>query len=189
MDSQSSYSHTDPVKSISNILREPAPRSEGESRETAAEIPSEPTPARASQSRDESSEMGAESSSLPARDGAKAQGQSSGRRHLRAAPLWRFLVLCVEPIFRRLREYLLGPLHAQFDTHAAETRAATERIQLQIQLIRADLDVLPKQLVQLEFRYQNLAKQIAHLESQLAILADQLKHLESQGGHKPMDHP
>jgi hypothetical protein len=192
MDSQSSYSHTDPVKSISNILREPVPRSGGESRETAAEIPGEPTPAPASQPRDQSSEMAAASSAFPARDGAKLQRPSSGSRHLRAA-LWRFLVLCVEPIFCRLRDYLLAPLHAKLDSQAA----AIERIQLQVQAIRADLEVLPKQLVQLEFRSRNFAKQLTHLESQLGILADQLKDLESQDGsvqgrierHKPIDHP
>ena len=125
--------------------------------------------------------MAAESGTLPSRGGASSPTPSSGRRRLRAA-LWRFLVSCVEPIFRRLREYLVGPLHAEFDGHAAESRAATERFQLQVQAIRADLDVLPKQLVQVEFRYRNLAKQIAHLESQFGILADQLEHLRSQGG-------
>ena len=192
MDSQSSYSHTDPVKSISNILREPVPRSGGESRQTAAEILSEPSPAPASQPRDESSEVAAESSAFPARDTAKLPRPPSGSRHLRAA-LWRFLVLCVEPIFCRLRDYLLAPLHAKLDIHAV----AIERIQLQVQVIRADLEVIPKQLVQLEFRSRNFAKQLTHLESQLGILAAQLKDLESQDGsvhgqierHKPIDHP
>ena len=180
MDSQSSYNHTDAVKAISNILREPAPRPGGESREAAPETPNEPTPAPTLQSTDEPSETAAESSSLPAPDGAKLPGQSSGRRHLRAG-LWRFLVLCVEPIFRRSREYLVGPLNAKFDGHAAETRATTERTQLQLQVLRADLDVLPKQLVQMEFRARNLAKQIAHLESQFGILTEQLERLKSQG--------
>ena len=182
MDSQSSYSHTDPVKSISNILREPAPRSGGESRETAAEIPGEPTPAPASQPRDE----------FPERNGAKLPRPTSGSRHLGAA-LWRFLVRCLEPIFSRLRDYLLAPLHAKLDGHAA----ATERIELQVRAMRADLEVLPKQLVQLEYRSRNFAKRLSDLESQLSILADQLKRLESQGGsmhqqierQKPMDDP
>jgi len=181
MDSQSSYSHTDAVKSISNILREPAPRSGGESRETTAEILSEPTPAPASQSIDQPSEIAAESSTSPAHGGAKLPGSSSGSRHLRAA-LWRFLVLCVEPIFSRLRNYLVGPVHAKLDDHAAETRAETELIRLQLKVIRADLEFLPKQLAQVEFRSRNFAKQLAQLESQFGILADQLKHLESQGG-------
>ena len=192
MDSQSSYSHTDPVKSISNILREPAPRSGGESRETAAEIPGEPTPAPASQPRDESSKMAVESSTFSERDGAKLPRPTSGSRHLGAA-LWRFLVGCLEPIFSRLRDYLLAPLHAKLDDHAA----ATERIQLQVRAMRADLEVLPKQLVQLEYRSRNFAKRLTDLESQLSILADQLKRLESQGGRmhqqierqKPMDDP
>jgi len=192
MDSQSSYSHTDPVKSISNILREPAPRSGGESRETAAEIPGEPTPAPASQPRDESSEMAVESSTFPKRNGAKLPRPTSGSRHLSAA-LWRFLVRCLEPIFSRLRDYLLAPLHAKLDGHAA----ATERIELQVRAMRADLEVLPKQLVQLEYRSRNFAKRLTDLESQLSILADQLKRLESQGGsmhqrierQKPMDDP
>jgi hypothetical protein len=192
MDSQSCYSHTDPVKSISNILREPAPRSEGKSQETAAEIVSEPTLAPSSQPRVESSEMALESSTFPARKDAKLPRPSSGNRHLGAA-LWRFLVRCVEPIFCRLRDYLLAPLHVKLDGQAI----ATERLQLQVQAIRADLEVLPKQLVQLEFRSRNFATQLTHLESQLSSLADQLKQLESQGGsvherierHKPMDHP
>jgi hypothetical protein len=192
MDSQSCYSHTDPVKSISNILREPAPRSEGKSQETAAEIVSEPTLAPSSQPRVESSEMALESSTFPARDGAKLPRPSSGNRHLGAA-LWRFLVRCVEPIFCRLRDYLLAPLHVKLDGQAI----ATERLQLQVQAMRADLEVLPKQLVQLEFRSRNFATQLTHLEFQLSSLADQLKQLESQGGsvherierHKPMDHP
>jgi precorrin-6B methylase 2 len=53
---------------------------------------------------------------------------------------------------------------------------------LQVQVIRADLEVLPKQLVELEFRSRNFAKQLTHLESQFGILADQLEHLESEGG-------
>jgi UDP-perosamine 4-acetyltransferase len=91
----------------------------------------------------------------------------------------------VEPIFRRLREYLLEPLallHEKLDIHAAETRAAIERMQLQVQVMRGALDVLPKQLVHLEFRARNFAKQLAHLESQFGFLADQLEHLKSQGG-------
>jgi FkbM family methyltransferase len=94
----------------------------------------------------------------------------------------------VEPIFRRLRDYLLEPLvllheklNEKLDGHIAETRAGTERIQLQIQVIRADLNALPKQLVHLEFQSRNFAKQLAHLESQFGILADQLEHLKSQG--------
>ena len=191
MDPQSCYSHTDPVKWISNILREPAPPSEGKSQETAAEIVSEPTLA-PSQRRDESSEMAFESSTFPARDGAKLARPLSGSRRF-GAVLWRFLVRCVEPVFCRLRDYLLAPLHVKLDGQAI----ATERLQLQVQAIRADLEVLPKQLVQLEFRSRNFATQLTHLESQLSGLADQLKQLESQGGsvherierHKPMDHP
>jgi FkbM family methyltransferase len=181
MDSQSSYSHTDAVKSISNILREPASRSRGESRETPAEIQSEPTPVPASQSSGESSEMAAESSTFPAHDAAKLPRPSSGSRHLGAA-LWRFLVLCVEPIFSRLRNYLVGPLHAKLEVHAAETRADTELNQLQLKVIRADLEFLPKQLAQVEFRSRNLAKQLAQLESQLGILADRLARLEPHAG-------
>ena len=92
------------------------------------------------------------------------------------AALWRVLTLCVEPISCRLRDYLLAPLHVKLDGQVI----ATERIQLQVQAIRADLEALPKQLAQLEFRSRNFAKQLTDLESQLAILADQLKHLESQ---------
>jgi len=175
MDSQSSYSHTDAVKSISNILREPAPRPGAESRETAAEIRSEPAPAQTSQSRDESSEMPAETSPFKAQDGAKLPRPSTGSHRLRAAS-WRFLVLCVSPIFSRLRNYLVGPLHAKLDDHAAET----ELIRVQLKVIRADLEYLPKQLAQVEFRSRSFAKQLAQLESQLGVLADQLKHLESQ---------
>jgi len=177
MDSQSSYSHIDPVKSISNILREPPPRSGGESRETPAETLSEATPVLASQCGDESSEMAAESSTFPAHDGAKLPRPSSGSRHLGGA-LWRFLVLCVEPIFCRLRNYLVGPLHTKLDDHAAET----ELIRLQLKVIRADLEFLPKQLVQVEFRSRNFAKQLAQLEAQFGILADQLARLESHAG-------
>ena len=205
MDSESGYSQTDAVKWISNILREPAPSPGDESREKAAEIHSEPSPARASNSvgaaargettnsveadlrpaRGKSPEMAAESSTFPSPDGAAGSPPpSSGGGRFRAA-VWRFLVFCVEPIFRRLREYLLEPLallHERLNGRVVETRAATERIQLQMQLIRADLDVLPKQLVHLEFQSRNLAKQLAHLEGQISILADQLKHLKSQGG-------
>ena len=192
MDSQSCYSHTDPVKLISNILREPVPSSRGESRETVAQIPGELTPVPASQLREEPSEMSDKSSPFPASDDAKLPQLASGSPHLGAA-LWRFLVRCVEPIFRRLRDYLLVPLHVKIDGQAI----ATERLQLQVLAIRADLEVLPKQLVQLEFQSRNFAKQLTHLESQLSGLADQLKQLESQGGsvherierHKPMDHP
>jgi hypothetical protein len=175
-DPQSCYSHTDPVKSISNILREPAPPSEGKSQETAAEIVSEPTLA-PSQRRDESSEMAFESSTFPARDGAKLARPLSGSRRF-GAVLWRFLVRCVEPVFCRLRDYLLAPLHVKLDGQAI----ATERLQLQVQAIRADLEVLPKQLVQLEFRSRNFATQLTRLESQLSSLTDQLRQLESQGG-------
>ena len=204
MDSESGYSQTDAVKWISNILREPAPSPGDESREKAAEIHSEPSPARASNSvgaaargettnsveadlrpaRGKSPEMAAESSTFPSPDGAAGSPPpSSGGGRFRAA-VWRFLVFCVEPIFRRLREYLLEPLaslHEKLDTQAAETRASTERIRLQVQVMRGALDVLPKQLVHLEFRSRNFAKQIARLESQLGILADQLEHSESQG--------
>jgi FkbM family methyltransferase len=180
MESQSNYSHTDAVKSISNILREPALRSGAESKETAAEILSEPTPVPASKSGEESSEMAAKSSTFAAHDGAEAPNPSDRSRDLRTA-LWRFLVLCVEPIFRRLRNYLVGPLHAKLDDHAAETQADAERIQLQLKVIRADLEFLPKQLAQVEFRSRNFAKQLAQLESQFGILAEQLKRLESQG--------
>jgi len=181
MDSQSSYSHTDAVKSISNILREPPLRSEGESRETAAEILSEATPVPASQSSDKTSEMAAESNTFPAHDGAKSPRPSSGSRQLRAA-LWRFLVLCVSPIFSRLRNYLVGPLHAKLDDHGAEIRADTELIRVQLKVIRADLEFLPKQLAQVEFRSRNFPKQLAQLESQVGILADQLARLESHAG-------
>lgn len=182
MDSQSSYKHTDEVKLLSNILREPASRSEDESGETTAEILSGPTPAPVSQSKDESLEMAAESNTTPADDGAQPQRPSSGASGVRGA-LWRFLVLCVQPIFSRLRDYLLGPVHARFDAHATESRDARDaigRIQLQVQVIRADLDVLPKQLVHSEFQARNFAKQLIHLESRFGFLAEQLKHLESQ---------
>jgi FkbM family methyltransferase len=183
MDSQSSHRHTDAIKSISNILREPAPRFGGESRETAAEIVSEPTPAPALQPRDESSETAAESNTPLAGEGAKPQRPSSSTNHVRAA-LWRFLVLCAEPILSRFRDYLLAPLalllsrradgidhliallHAKFDGHAAETRTATECIQ--------------RQIVHLEFQSRNFAKQLAHLESQFGILANQLARSESR---------
>lgn len=188
MSSQSDYSHIDAVKAISNILREPVPGSGGESREKAAEILSEPTPAPASQPGAGSSEMPAESKTPPASGGAKLPGPSSSGSRVRSA-LWRFLIFCMEPIFRRLREDLLEPLvlfheklNEKLDGHVAETRVATERIQLQMQVIRADLDVLPKQLVHLEFQSRNFAKQLAHLESQFGILADQLEHLKSQSG-------
>src|SRR5262249_28720922 len=114
MDSQSSYSHTDAIKSISNILREPAPCSGGESRDTAAEIVSQPTAAPASQPR---SEMAAKSNTPLAGEGAKLQRPSNGTNHARAG-LWRFLVLCTEPIFSRLRDYLLGPLALQLALRA-----------------------------------------------------------------------
>jgi UDP-perosamine 4-acetyltransferase len=172
MESQSNYRHTDAVKSISNILREPAPLSGEEV--TAPDIVSKSIPAPASQSRDESSEMAAQPSTFAAHNDTKPPELSSGSHHLRAA-LWRFLVHCVEPIFSRLRTYLLMPLHAKLDT-------ATEHVQLQVQVIRADLEFLPKQLAQVEFRSRNYAKQLAQLESQLGVLADQLKRLQSQGG-------
>ena len=178
MESHSNDSHTDAVKSISNILREPAPLSRGG--ESAPENLSKSTPAPASQSRDESSEMAAESSTFVAHDDAKAPKPSSGSHHLRAA-LWRVLVHCVEPIFCRFRNYLLTPLHAKLD-------AATEHVQRQVQVIRADLEFLPKQLAQVDFRSRNYAKQLAQLESQLGVLADQLNRLQSQGGstHGPI---
>ena len=50
----------------------------------------------------------------------------------------------------------------------------TERILLQVRVIREDLEFLPKQLVQVEFRSRNFAKQLTQLESQFGILADQL---------------
>ena len=181
MDSRPSNSHTDAVRSISNILREPAPRSEGESRKTAAEIASEPRPAPASEPRDESSEMAAESNTSPAGEGAKLQSPSSDTGHVRTV-LWRFLVLCTEPFFSRLRAYLLAPLvsradgieplirllHPKFDSHAAETRRATEGIQHQI--------------VHLEFQSRSFAKQLSHLESQFGMLANQLARLKSHAG-------
>src|SRR5262249_48911723 len=181
MDSQSGYSRTDTVKSISNILREPAPRSGDESRGTTAEIRSESTPAPAPQHRDESSEMVTESSTPPAGEGDKLRHPSRATHHVRAA-LWQFLVLCAKPIFSRLRDYFLEPLirradeieplirlhHAKFDSHATETRAATECIQ--------------HQLVHMEFESRNFAKQLAHLESQFGMLTNQLARLESEAG-------
>ena len=181
MDLQSSNSHTDAIKSISNILREPAPRSEGESRKTAADTVSKPTPAPATEPRDKSSEMPAKPNTPPAGTDAKLQPPSSGASHVRAA-LWRFLVLCTEPFFSRLRAYLLAPLvsradgieplirllHPKFDGHAAETRTATETIQ--------------HQLIHMEFQSRNFTKQLAHLESQFGMLANQLARLESKGG-------
>jgi hypothetical protein len=222
MNSQSGYSHIDAVKSISNILQEPVPGSGSKLREKATETLSEPSPAPAnvsvgadprsahregvasemrlyqrgpsSESREESSDIAAESNTPPASSGATLPGRSSGGSRVRSA-LWRVLLFFMEPIFRRLREYLLEPLvlfherlnekyerlNEKLDDHVAETRAATERVQLQIQVIRADLDVLPKQLVHLEFQSRNFAKQLAHLESQLGVLRDQLEHLKSQG--------
>jgi UDP-perosamine 4-acetyltransferase len=180
MESQSNYSHTDAVKSISNILREPALRSGGESKETAAEILNETTPAPTSKSGDETSEMAAKSRTIAAHDDANAPSPSSPSGNFRTA-LWRFLVLCAVPIFSRLRNYLVGPLHAKLDAHAAETQAETERTQLQLKVIRADLEFLPKQLAQVEFRSRNFAKQLVQLESQFGILVNQLKHVESQG--------
>jgi UDP-perosamine 4-acetyltransferase len=179
MDSQSSYNPTDEVKLISNILREPASRSGGESRETTAEILSEPASALASHSKNEPSEMAAESNTTPAGNGAEPQRASTDTSGVRGA-LWRFLVLCVQPIFSRLRDYLLGPVHAKFDAHATESRDAIGRIQLQVQVIRADLDVLPKQIVHLEFQVRNFANQLTHLESQFDFLTEQLKHFESR---------
>jgi hypothetical protein len=173
MESQSNYEHMDPIKSISNILREPTPLSHSQSRETAAEIHGECTPAPGSQSGDESSETAAGSAAKAASD--------SNRSRRSGALLWRLLVLCVEPISSRLRTYLVGPLHAKLDDHAAETQADSELIQLQLKLIRADLEYLPKQLAQVEVRYQSFAKQLAELESKFGILTDQLKNLESKG--------
>jgi len=181
MDSRPSNSHTDAVRSISNILREPAPRSEGESRKTAADTVSKPTPAPATEPRDKSSEMPAKPNTPPAGTDAKLQPPSSGASHVRAA-LWRFLVLCTEPFFSRLRAYLLAPLvsradgieplirllHPKFDSHAAETRRATEGIQHQI--------------VHLEFQSRSFAKQLSHLESQFGMLANQLARLKSHAG-------
>ena len=170
MDSQSSHSHTDAVKLISNILREPAPCSKGESRKTTADNVRKTTPAPASEPRDESSETPAESNTPPAGEGAKLQSPSRGTGHVRAA-LWRFLVLCAEPIFSRLRDYLAAPLarsiallHVKSDSH----RRVTEGIQHQI--------------VRLEFHSRNFAKQLTHLESQFGMLANQLARLKSQAG-------
>jgi UDP-perosamine 4-acetyltransferase len=172
MESQSNYRHTDAVKSISNILRDPVPPSGGEV--TSSNIVSKSTPAPASQSRDESSEMAAQPSTFASHHNTKPPALPSGSHRLRGA-LWRFLVHCVEPIFCRVRNYLLTPLHVKLDT-------ATEHVQLQVQVIRADLEFLPKQLAQVEFRSRNYAKQLAQLESQLGVLTDQLKRLQSRGG-------
>src|SRR5271165_1956759 len=176
MESQSNYSHTDAVKSISNILREPAPRLRGELKETAADILSEPVPVPASPSGEESSETPAQSGIFAAHEDAKVPSPSNRKRNLRAV-LWQFLVRCVEPVFARLRNYLLAPLHLRLDDHsvqAAKTQADTELIQVQLKLIRADLEYLPKQLAQVEVRYQSFAKQLAELESKFGILTDQL---------------
>jgi hypothetical protein len=181
MESQSNYGDIDPIKSISNILREPTPLSQSQSRETAAEIRGESTPAAASQPGDESSETVAGSATIAAHDAVKTASSSSRSGRL-GASLRRLLVLCVEPISSRLRNYLVGPLHAKLDDHAAETQASSELVQLQLKLIRADLEYLPKQLAQVEVRYQSLAKQLAELESKFGILTDQLKNLGSKGG-------
>jgi len=178
MDSPSSYSQTDPVKSISNILREPAPRSGGESRETAAEIVSQPTPPPASQPRDESAEMAAESNTPPAGDGAKLQRPSSGTNHVRAA-LWRFLVLCAEPIFSRLRDYLLAPLALLLARRADGIEQSITLLHAKFDGTRTATDSIQHQLVHLEFQSRNFAKQLARLES---MLANQLARLESQAG-------
>jgi hypothetical protein len=205
MESQSNYGDMDPIKSISNILREPTPLSpraslrealragQSQSPETAAEIRGKSTPAPASQSGDESSETAAGSATIAAHDAAQAASDSSRSRGS-GGSLWRLLVLFVEPISSRLRTYLVGPLHAKLEDHAAETQADSELIQLQLKLIRADLEYLPKQLAQVEVRYQSLAKQLAELESKFGILTDQLKNLESKGvgtmaRDKPVDHP
>ena len=124
MNSQSGYSHIDAVKSISNILREPAPRPEDESRETAAETLSDPTSAPTNTSVGADLPPAAGQAELP-RDLHGLPGLSSSSRDWRAA-LWRLLVRCVEPIFRRLRDYLLEPLvllheklNEKLDGHAA----------------------------------------------------------------------
>jgi FkbM family methyltransferase len=178
MDSQSSYSHTDAIKSISNILREPAPRSGGESREPAVEIVSEPTPAPASQPRDESSEMAAESNTPLPGDGAKLQRPSSGTNHVRAA-LWRFLVLCAEPIFSRLRDYLLAPLALLLARRADGIEQLIRLLHAKFDGTRTATECIQHQLVHMEFQSRNFAKQLAHLES---MLANQLARLESQAG-------
>ena len=179
MDSESSYNHTDAVKAISNILREPAPPSGGQSRETTAENRSGATPAKLT--RVESSEMEGEPSTHPARDAAKLPRPSSGTNHVRAS-LWGLLVGCVKPIFSRLREYFLEPVirradgiepwirlhHEKFDSHVTETRADTECIK--------------HQLVHMEFQSQSFAKQLAHLESQFGMFTNQLARLESAAG-------
>jgi hypothetical protein len=177
---RSFFFEMDPIKSISNILREPAPLPESQSRETPAEFQGESTPAAASQPRHEVSVMAIESSTCAPNKDVKALSPLS--RSLRAA-LSRSVVLCVEPILFRLRNYFLEPLHARLDDYAgqaAQTRAETERIQLQLKVIRADLEYLPKQIAQLEFRYQSFAKQLAELDSKFGILTDQLKNLESK---------
>jgi FkbM family methyltransferase len=178
MDSQSSYGHTDAIKSISNILREPAPRSGGESRKTAAEIVSEATPAPASQPRAESSEMAAESNTPPAGDGAKLPCPSSGSRHLGAA-LWRFLVRCAEPIFSRLRDYLLAPLALLLARRADGIEQSITLLHAKFDATRTATDSIQHQLVHLEFQSRNFARQLARLES---MLANQLARLESQAG-------
>jgi len=178
MDSQSSYGNTDAVKSISNILREPASRSGGEPRETAAEMVSKPPPAPASQPRDESSEMAATSNTPPASDGTKVERPSSGANHLRSA-LWRSLARCAEPVFSRLRDYLLAPQALQLALRADGIEQWIGSLHAKLDAIRADLDVLPKQLVHMEFQSRNFAKQLTHLES---MLASQLARLESQTG-------
>jgi FkbM family methyltransferase len=178
MDSQSSYGHTDAIKSISNILREPAPRSGGESRKTAAEIVSEATPAPASQPRDESSEMAAESNMPLAVEGAKPRRPSSGTHHVSAA-LWQFLVRCAEPIFSRLRDYLLAPLALLLARRADGIEQSITLLHAKFDGTRTATDSIQHQLVHLEFQSRNFAKQLARLES---MLANQLARLESQAG-------
>src|SRR5260221_3873436 len=179
MDSRSSYTPTDEVMWISNIVRERASRSGRETGEPTVKLLRDPASATASHYKNEPSEMAAESNTTPAGNGAEPQRASTDSSGVRGA-LWRFLVLCVQPIFSRLRDYLLGPVHAKFDAHATESRDAIGRIQLQVQVIRADLDVLPKQIVHLEFQVRNFANQLTHLESQFGFLTEQLKHFESR---------
>src|ERR1700760_4555386 len=93
MESRPNSNRTDPVKSVSNLLREPTENPGGFGPAPGSVVGSEPE-----------FEKKSDELQVPAqRDGGEKDGRSAARRTRDA--LWRLTVSCLEPILSRLRAY------------------------------------------------------------------------------------
>jgi FkbM family methyltransferase len=146
MESRPNSNRTDPVKSVSNLLREPT---------LGSVVGSEP----------ESKKMSDEFQAPAKRDGGEKEGRSAAKR-IRDA-LWRFTVSCLEPILSRLRAYFtvfVADLNRSIASLIDLTRSANRRAVATWHCVGA----LKEQIETLARReeVEDLARQLAALGSQ-----------------------